>query len=251
MELDHVDNGDNMKTYGSISATRSTNIVQNIVAILSILIMIIITIGMWYHYFIIKSIPFILISSSVVLPSIFCFLRIMKYSKREVLNILSPNIFRKSNSSPFFTILKTFITHPIELVIIPTYIATVIYLYISLSEIAFYTGMTLIVAVIYAIQILPLMIKKEMNKRESQRALNYVRDEIKITRILLFDLTTSSEERERALQRHLAAEELMSIHSDYIIGSTNIIGTFIMVIRLIMPIFTGLGGQIIQTLLGG
>ena len=110
---------------------------------------------------------------------------------------------------------------------------------------------SIIVVMIYAIQVLPLMLKREIYVRESKNALNYVRDEIKITRILLFDLTITETERNRALTRHIAAEEMMSVHSDFLICSTGISGTFIMVVRLILPIFTGLGGQIIRPLLGG
>jgi len=87
--------------------------------------------------------------------------------------------------------------------------------------------------------------------REAKRALNYVRDEIKITRIILFDSSFTEKQKEQALNRHIAAEELMSIHSDYLVLSTGVAGTFIMVIRLMLPLVTGLGGQIIRPLLGG
>ncbi|MBD3405090.1 MAG: hypothetical protein GF411_03005 [Candidatus Lokiarchaeota archaeon] len=235
-----------MKTYSSITASRDTMLFQRILLRFMLLIMIILTILIWFHYTEVGDIPLTIVIITVIPPSLYSFVRIINYSKREIINLLSP-----SGSRKIFKTLSTFMSHPVELIIIPAYIAAVLYLYLSSTGIAFYTSTTIIVAVIYATQILPLMIKRELHIRASKRALNYVRDEIKTTRIILFNDTFSEEDKDLALSRHIAAEELMSVHSDYLIYSTGISGTFIMIARLILPVFTGIGGQIIQPMLGG
>lgn len=235
-----------MKTYSSVTASRISHAVPAIVAFLAIVIMILCTVGMWYHFTIVGNIPTILIVLTTFLPGVYSFTRIMRYSKRQVSSLMSP-----TDKYKIFKMLKALFSRPLELVIIPAYIATILYLYVSLIAIELYTAITFIVVVIYAIQVLPLMIKKEVHIRASKKALNYVRDEIKVSRIILFDSTATSNEKERALRRHMAAEELMSVHSDYLICSTGISGTFIMVVQLITPIITGLGGSLIRPLLGG
>jgi len=205
--------------------------------------MLVMFIGICYHSFIIKSVPILLLLLSAIPPGFYSFIKTLSFSKRKIMNIISaPSIKR---------LIRTVFSNIIIMIIVPTYIAAIIYLYFTLLEITLYTTITVIVAILYAIQILPLMIKKEIYTKEAKRSLGYARDEIKITRIILFDSSLPEIEREKAKQRHIAAEELMSVNSDYLIYSTSIIGTFIMIVRLILPIFTGIGGQLIRNMLGG
>lgn len=244
--LDHVSNGDYMKTYSSVSASRSDDAIRRFINLLLLIVMIIVSVGMWYHYTVIGSIPLILISSTIVPPSIYGFIQILGYTKREILSLMAP-----SGKRGVIMILKTFFSHPIDLIIIPTYIATVLYMYISIIEIELYTAITIIVAVIYVVQLLPLSIKREIYIRESKKALNHVRNEIKITRIIFSGVSFTEQDKKYAIRRHIAAEELMSVHSDFLICSTGLAGTLILGTRLVLPVFTGLGGQLLRPLLGG
>jgi hypothetical protein len=235
-----------MKTYSSISASKSPDAVKNTIKALLTGLMLFVSVGIWYHYTVLDSIPLILILSTIFPPGIYSFIQILGYTKREIISLQSP-----SGKQGIITTLKTFFTHPIDLVIIPTYIATMLYMYMTIIEVGIYTAITVIVATIYIVQLLPLSIKREIHIRESKKALNHVRNEIKVTRIIFFDTSFTEQEKKYALRRHIAAEELMSVHSDFLIYSTGMVGTLILGTRLILPVFTGLGGQLLRPLLGG
>ncbi len=62
------------------------------------------------------------------------------------------------------------------------------------------------------------------------------RDEIKTTRILITMDALTKDERKIALERHIMAEEMISINSSFFFVSTSIINTLIGGIRYLLPI---------------
>ena len=234
-----------MKTYSSISASRDTSVVARILKVLLIFVMTLLSVGIAFHFMTLGFIPGILIFANVITPSLYSIVKISQYSKREILELISPS------GGGIKRTIRAYFSHPLDMIGVPAYIATVMYMYIEITDFDHYTGITVIVVLIYAVQMLPMMIKKEIFVRQSKKALNYVRDEFKITRIILADSSFTEKQKKQALNRHVAAEELMSVHSDYLVLSTGVAGTFIMVIRLMLPLVTGLGGQFIRPLLGG
>lgn len=208
--------------------------------------MIILSLEIWYQFTILGEISFLLIVSTIAPPSIYSFACVLGYSKREILLLISP-----SRKRGIFKTIKTFFTHPLDLIIVPAYVATILYAYMSLMDIDLSMTISIIAIMIYVIQILPLMLRRNIHIKASKHALNYVRDEIKITRIIFSDTTSTKDEREYALNRHIAAEEIMSVNSDFLVYTTGLSGTFIMVVRTILPVITGLGGQLLKSLFIG
>lgn len=62
------------------------------------------------------------------------------------------------------------------------------------------------------------------------------RDEIKTTRILITMNTLTKDERDIALERHIMAEEMISINSSFFFVSSSFINTIIGGIRYLLPI---------------
>ena len=185
--------------------------------------------------------------STIVPAGVYSFIQIMGYSKQDILRIAQPGRLEIG----LLGTVKTVLTHPIELILVPMFTSVMLYLGLSTALGSGLAPQSIIFVMIYLVQLLPINIKKEIYTRTAHQAINGAKDEIKTSRIIMTTTEIPIEERDRALARHISAEEMLSVHSDFLICSTGLKTMLITGARFLLPVISALGGMIIDMILAG
>lgn len=184
---------------------------------------------------------------TIVPAGAYSFIQIMGYSKQDILRIAQPGGLELGLSDT----IKTILSHPIELIIVPMFTAVMLYLGLSTAWGSGIAPQSIIFVMIYLVQLLPINLKKEMYTRIAHQAIDGAKDEIKTSRIIMTTMEIPLQERERALSRHISAEEMISVHSEFLICSTGIKTMLITGTRFLFPVFSALGGMIFDIVMRG
>jgi hypothetical protein len=171
----------------------------------------------------------------------------MGYSKRDIVMIMQPPGSKRGIKD----FMKTIWYHFIDLIIIPTFAIIMVYLYLYLTLDNPLSCVSYLFISLYLIQILPLTIKKESYTRDAHQAIANARDDVKTARVIITSTGIPDFEKEEAIRRHISAEEIISIHSNFLLSSTSIFTILITWIRYSLPIASALSGMIISSILGG
>lgn len=233
------------KSYSSITATTDLKKVRTLVKLIALSVLIGI---MAYEIVntIIPGIPTTVVTWHIVLvipAGIYNFIQIMGYSKHDILRLMQP----PGTKIGIISMFKSLFSHWIDLILIPMFVSTMVFItYFAVFELLSVLGF--IFVVIYMVQMLPLKIKREKYTQYAYAAIISARDEMKTSRILLSLPDTTEGETEQALRRHIAAEEMISVHSSYLHVSASLFSMFIGGIRLLLPVFGTTLSGILQLL---
>ena len=166
---------------------------------------------------------------------IYNFVQIMGYSRYDIIRLTQSNATKRGLVKTITSSIKTVFYHGVELILIPLFVGIMMFLSFS-SVFDIITTLTVLFIVIYFIQILPLKIKRNKYLKMAYATILDARDEIKTTRILITMDTLTHDEREIALERHIMAEEMISINSAFFFVSSSLLNTVIGGIRYLLPI---------------
>lgn len=234
-----------IEPYGKIKPSIDKKLLYSLIKLISVISFFAILIYVTYMNIIYGDIALYLIFLTAVPLNLYSFAQIISYSKRDVLNITHGGL----ETSKIKALLKTIFKNIIEMVIIPSYTAFILYVYLVTYVSKGFDTMSLIFVVIYAVQIVPLKVKQSIYTEEARSSIKDATDEIKTTRILLTIADPETKEYERAISRHIAAEELISIHSEFLLYSTSRKSLAIEAMRYMVPILTTVGGIVVRQLL--
>jgi len=176
---------------------------------------------------------------------IYNFIQIMSYNRYDVIRLTHSNNSKLGFIDKVINSFKTLLYHGTELILIPLFVCVMIFLSLN-TFIDIIASLTILFVVIYLIQILPLKIKQNQYLKMAYVAILEARDEIKTTRILITMNALTRNERKIALERHIMAEEMISINSSFFFVSSSLINTITGGIRYILPIAGTMIGFIID-----
>lgn len=183
----------------------------------------------------------------VVPAGVYNFIQIMGYGKHDILRLMHPPGTKVGIISMF----ESLFSHWIDLILIPMFVSIMVFI-TYFTAFGLLSVMSLVFVVVYIIQMLPLKIKQEKYTQYAYSAIISARDEMKTSRILLSLPDTTEDETKQALRRHIAAEEMISVHSSYLHVSASLFSMFIGGMRLLLPIFgTALGILQLLVVAGG
>jgi hypothetical protein len=175
----------------------------------------------------------------LVIPAgLYNFIQIMGYGKYDILRLMRPS----GTKTGVISMIRSLFSHWTVLILIPMFVSIMLFLAFEFVF-GFVSAMSAIFVSVYIIQVLPLKVKQEKYTKRAYLAIIDARDEMKTSRILLSLPDTTEHETEMALRRHIAAEEMISVHSSYLHVSASLFSMFLGGIRLLLPIAgTAIGG---------
>lgn len=234
------------KTYSSITATTDLKKVGTLIKVTALSVLVAV---MAYEVTntIIHGMPSadIVWRVALIIPAgVYNFIQIMGYGKHDILRLMHPPGTKVGIISMF----KTLFSHWVDLILIPMFVSIMVFLAYFVSF-GLLSVLSFVFVIVYIIQMLPLKIKQEKYIQHAYAAIVSARDEMKTSRILLSLPDTTESETKQALRRHIAAEEMISIHSSYLHVSASLFSMFIGGIRLLLPIFGTTLSGILQLLM--
>lgn len=225
-----------IKSYSSITASYDTRSMNHIIRISSIVLLLLSIIYAAISLFMTGTVSSLHTIFGIVVPlGMHNFVQIMNYNKRDIIRIMQPSFTKHG----ILSTLKTIVVHVLDLIIIPTIIALLLFI--------FFENVTTIYLGVYIIQIFPLTLRKDNYVRDSNLAISQARDEIRTSRILMTTKSLTADERDYSIRRHMAAEEMMCVHSDFLVHSASIMTLFITGIRYLIPVMS----PILYRIVGG
>ena len=222
------------KTYSSITATTDLKKVRTLIKVIALSVLVAI---MAYEVAntIMYGVPTTVVAWHVALiipAGVYNFIQIMGYGKHDILRLMHPPGTKVGMVSMF----KSLFSHWIDLILIPMFVSIMVFI-TYFTAFGLLSVMSFVFVVVYIIQMLPLKIKQEKYTQYAYAAIISARDEMKTSRILLSLPDTTEDETKQALRRHIAAEEMISVHSSYLHVSASLFSMFIGGMRLLLPIF--------------
>lgn len=178
---------------------------------------------------------------------VYNFVRIMRYSKRDILKLM----YSESLGLGFTSVIKTIFFHAVDLIIIPSLVAMLVFITTYPLGFGIFTLASIVFVGVYIIQVLPLKMKQERYTKTAYTAVTEANEEMKTSRILLTLPNMTSDERDDAIRKHMAAEEMVSINSNFLHVSASFMSTVMGWIRLILPICGTLVGGLYKFILTG
>lgn len=235
-----------MRTYSSVNASLDTRAIGTIFKIITILTLVVIAVivgAMYYLYNIVSPTTLIIV---LIPPNIYSLLQIIGYSKRDIIKLTNPSGLEKTT-----TILKAVFSRPIEMIIIPTFTVFITSIVIATTVGFTMSTLSIMAVIIYGVQILPLSVKRDVYMRSAHQAINDAHAEIKTARIIIGIAERGTFEYKHAMSRHIAAEEMSTVNSDFLVLSTSLTASLIMILRGCVPFVTTTAGFVVNILAGG
>ena len=237
------------KSYSSITATTDLKKVRILIKVIALSVLIVVMVYEIANT-IINGVPTTVVAWHVALvvpAGVYNFIQIMGYGKHDILRLMHPPGTKVGIISMF----ESLFSHWIDLILIPMFVSIMVFI-TYFTAFGLLSVMSLVFVVVYIIQMLPLKIKQEKYTQYAYSAIISARDEMKTSRILLSLPDTTEDETKQALRRHIAAEEMISVHSSYLHVSASLFSMFIGGMRLLLPIFgTALGILQLLVVAGG